>query len=273
MTEGRYETLKRLLPPVDSPYSVDILSAAETAALEEALHDGFGYRGVGSKEFPFPFSAEGEMGLRSYSWFQADYSAYDPEEEREAPPSGGFPLKFKIDRLGPYFDNQLNRFKAYLVREEPDYGTSMHPWRAEILAREWTFKKPWYEFHATRFLLWIDQTRDRLSDSLSAWDLALCGQLGRLVEQYYWKFRFERAAISGVDARNGASRGGKVKSEGDRARQTEWQRRAIAVWQSHPNWSKLAVAGHIKKQLSREPTTRRNVPTARHIARYINEPT
>jgi hypothetical protein len=36
MTEGRYDKLKTLLPPVDSPYSVDNLSAAETAVLDHS---------------------------------------------------------------------------------------------------------------------------------------------------------------------------------------------------------------------------------------------
>ena len=174
MTKGRYDALKALLPPVDSPYDVDNLNAAETAALDEALGDGFGYRGDGSipgdtaeleevfgswvteRKNRVPYEVKG--GLLRYSWF---FSAYDPEK-KYLPPVDELPLKFKRDRLRLYFDNQLDRFRAYLAREEPDYDTATDPWSHKILARERAFTKPWYEFHADRFLFLIDGQLDCL---------------------------------------------------------------------------------------------------------------
>ena len=84
MTEGRYDKLKTLLPPVDSPYSVDDLSAAETAALEEALCDGFGYRSVESEQL-----GHVESGLLRYSRFHIDTSRAG---ELKLPPFEGCPL-------------------------------------------------------------------------------------------------------------------------------------------------------------------------------------
>lgn len=101
MSQGRYDKLKILLPPVDSPYSVERLSAAETAALKEALCDGFGYRGVESMQ-----CGEVESGLLRFLRFHIDYSK---AEELKLPPFEGFPLKFKVEGLWLYFANQLDR--------------------------------------------------------------------------------------------------------------------------------------------------------------------
>ena len=63
----RDDTLRALLPPVDSPYSFDNLSEAETKALEEALGDGFGDRDTGIKPLPLPETIK--SGLLEYSYF------------------------------------------------------------------------------------------------------------------------------------------------------------------------------------------------------------
>ena len=91
------------------------------------------------------------------------------------------------------------------------------------------------------------------------------GKLGRLVEQYYWRFRFERAAIAGVRSRTGASAGGKAKAETHNSVQSGWNRAASEIWSRRPGLSKIAVAELIRKQ--------RNVAcTAKHIARFISRP-
>ena len=132
------------------------------------------------------------------------------------------------------------------------------------------FEKPWYEFHAVQLLDSIQWARVQAADSkmvhlatlvASSWS----GQLGRLVEQYYWRFRFEKAAITGVGARKGASRGGKIKSELDKARRSKWQELASDIWERHPGLSKTAVADQIERQLGK-------TLTAKHIARYISHP-
>jgi hypothetical protein len=251
----RPDVLKALLPPVGSDYSVDSLNETETAALKEALSDGFGYPDIGSK------CGEVESGVLRYSLFKTDWSKHDPKGTRVMPAFENFPIKFKVGRLGLYFENQRDRFREYLTREEPGYGASI----IEILARGWEFKKPWYEYHAVQFLEWIAGGVHPIG-TISVWHLAWCGQLGRLIEQYYWKFRFEKDTITGAGARKGATRGGKQKSQRHKAQQSKWQRQATDIWSRHPHWSKTAVAAEIKKQ----PGEKRS---AKHITRYISKPT
>jgi hypothetical protein len=258
MTEDRYEKLKSLLPPVDSPYSVDELSAAETAAFEEALYDGFGYRSVESMQHDHV-----ESGLLRYSCFHIDHSR---AEELNLPPFEVFPLKFKMEGLRLYFANQLDRYRGHLAREEggdweePGYSGLI----LGIMLREWTLKKPWYEYHVVQFLDWINGGLYPIG-AISHLHLTWCGQLGRLVEQYDWKFRFEKAAITGVGARTGASRGGESTAKKMREQQSRWQTLASDIWKRRPQLSKMAVAEQIKKQLD-------ELKTAKHIARYISQP-
>jgi hypothetical protein len=251
---GRDAVLLGLLPPVSSPYSLDRLSEAEIAAFEEARCDGFGYPDMGSKR------AEIVSGLLHYPLFETDWSKHDPEGTRVMPPFEAFPIKFKIERLWLYFKNQRDRFREYLAREEPGYGDSI----VEILVRDWEFKKPWYEYHALQLVEWIAGGVHPIG-TISDQHLVWCGQLGRLIEQYHWRFRFEKDTITGATARKGASRGGKEKSERHKARRSEWQRHAADIWSRHPELSKLAVADNVKKQLGK-------AQTAKHIARYISKP-
>lgn len=273
MTKGRDDALKDLLPPVDSPYCLDNLSAAETAALEEAFDDGFGLRVPENKPLPLPSKIN--SGLLHYSFFVADTSKYHHEEnqyefwagrdDEEPAPFEWFPLRFIVRRLRLYFENQLHRFRAHVGGAGTENILVM-----EYLAQERLFKKPWYEFHAVHLLDWIeDAKRDALNNkNVNRSVLAIAGfsgELGRLVEQYYWRFRFERAAVSGVGARKGASDGGKLKAARHKCEQSEWQLLASDIWKRHPERSNLAVANHIKKQLA-------EVRTAKHIARYITHP-
>jgi hypothetical protein len=94
---------------------------------------------------------------------------------------------------------------------------------------------------------------------------AFAGTLGRLVEQYYWRFRFEKAAVTGIGARAGASMGGKAKARLHEAEHSAWQNEAAEIWSRRPNLQKAAVAQLIKKQLSAPQT-------AKHIARFIRHP-
>ena len=230
MTESQYEKLKALLPPVDSPYSLENLSAAETAALEEAFDDGFGLRVPENKPLPLPPKIH--SGLLRYSFFVPDTSKYDHEKNQsefwagEPAPFEWFPLRFDVRRLRLYFENQLHRFRAHVGGAGPEDVLVMG-----YLAQERLFTKPWYEFHAVQLLDAIENAkRDVLKNAISGFS----GELGRLVEQYYWRFRFEKDAKTGGGARKAASRGGKIKSERDRLRHEDWQRRATPIWKTTP---------------------------------------
>jgi hypothetical protein len=280
MPKGRDDALKALLPPVDSPYNFHELNEAETKALEEALGDGFGERSaLGSKPLPLPQNTRSghklESGLLKYSYFELDTSndsgaeEYEDSEhpiwytgpEGEPAPFEVFPLNFIPRRLQIYFDNQLDRFGKHVA--------SFDPADLEWLAQRRLFEKPWYEFHAVQLLDWNERARVEGVDRKNVGIAILgnfSGELGRLVEQYYWRFRYEKAAITGVGARKGASLGGKLKSARDKARLSDWQRLASDIWSRNPNLSKLAVAGKIKKRLG-------ETRTAKHIARYISKST
>jgi hypothetical protein len=253
------------LPGRDSPYSVDKLSQAETAALKEALLDGYGdVFALDSKPVPLP--ANMTVGLLNHSLFVKNTSECDQREyERkfwaDSEDHWGtlrmFPLHFVPKRLRLYFANQLDRFGEYLVRE---HGSSASVPEIQSCAALAVYDKPWYEFYALRFF-------DSIETLLKA-DSRVntrCAQLGRLVEQYYWRFRYEDAATSGVGTRLGARAGGRARATLHRTEHSAWQSLASEIWSRRPDLSKIAVAETIKKQKS-------SVRTAKHIARFIKHP-
>ncbi len=272
MPESRDAVLRAILPTQDSEYSFNSLSEAETAALEEALCDGFG--DVGADRYrPMPAPREVRSGLIAHRFFVSDGSEYDHEEypdefwdwrDDRPPPSEDFPLGFVIRRLRIYFANQLDRFCAQLIKDDPDYG-SLDREMLEEIAADRLYEKPWYEYHAIRFMQWMKPEMLEVGNHktlplifASSWS----GKLGRLVEQYYWKFRFEKAAMTGLSSRQGASTGGKAKARLHLAEHSAWQKEATDIWASRPELSKTAVAKAIKTRL-------RVRKTAKHIARFI----
>jgi hypothetical protein len=267
---GRDDQLRSLLPLIDSEYSLDHLSQAETEALEAAFGDGFG--DVGSPGYvPMPPPPEVRSGLIRHSFFVHGRSEYDHQENPDEfwdwdddrpPPSDSFPLGFVLRRLRLYFENQVDRFCAHLIREESGYGSIEREMLEELASRR-LYKKSWYEYHAVQLLDWIEKPEFLGKTNLPFWFASsFAGTLGRLVEQYYWRFRFEKDTVTGVGARAGASMGGKAKARLHEAEHSEWQAAAATIWSRRPNLGKLAVAQLVKKQLSASQT-------AKHIARFI----
>jgi hypothetical protein len=278
--ESRDEKLWALLPALDSPYDDDRLTNEETDALIEALTDGFGKPFVnGMKPLPIPSKAKEKSGLLEHSFYDVEYDPEDDPEDVEesfwetgpddAPAPGEvFPLEFNIRRLRVYFYNQFGRFcfKCGIVDEDRQFEKER--WIGEHYAMQMLYRKPWYEYHALQFFYFILEGRISMERHPRLGLLVLPafgGQLGRLVEQYYWRFRFEGAAITGSGARKGASAGGKAKAALYQAKHVAWQRLASQVWSERPDLSKMAVAEIIKKRL-------RTKHTARHIRRYILHP-
>jgi hypothetical protein len=279
LTSGRDSTLLGWLPKEDSPYSFNSLDKSETAALEAALGDGFG--DIGSPGFePSELPGEVDTGLLRYSFFVP--SENDAEEHQQPfwhtvgdRPAAfeSFPLGFVRRRLRLYFLNQLNRFCKHFVGAEAEYA-SLEREEIEALASYRLFEKPWYEYHAVQFLDWIENVqpggrqRSDVSPALERSALSpvlissFSGQLGRLVEQYYWRFRFEKALVR---IRTGASEGGKAKSQLSKAKQTAWRSLASQIWKRRPELSGIAVAEAVKKQLN-------TAQSAKHIVRYIRRP-
>lgn len=277
MLRARDRALLSLLPSKDSEYSFQNLSEAETLALEAALGDGFGTPGaVGYHPMPTPAAIQG--GLLKHSFFVPSYSEYDHEEYADEfwdwrgdqpPPSDFCPIDFDLKRLGLYFINQLNRFSARLIREQPDWAV-FERWQIEEIAMRRIYEKPWYEAHAVQLFDWLADPSFRQAgaknDALSLLSTTnFSGTLGRLVEQYYWRFKFEKAAMTGMAARSGASTGGKAKAQLHRLQHAKWQLEATKIWRDKPQLTKAAVAKLIKARLS--------VPqTGKHIARFIRRP-
>jgi hypothetical protein len=266
----RDDRLRELLPAKDSEYSLDNLSRAETDALEMAFGDGFG--NVGAVGYvPMRPPSDVRTGLVSHSFFVSENSDYDHDENPnefwewhndQPPPSESFPLGFVLRRLRIYFENQLDRFCAHVARENPKYISAPRSWLEELAGRK-LYEKSWYEYHAVQMLDWLEKPEFALIPLAPVWlTSAFAGSLGRLVEQYYWRFRFEKAAVTGAGARAGASMGGKAKAKLHEAEHSAWQKEAAKIWSRRPNLKKAAVAELIKKQLKTQQT-------AKHIARFI----
>jgi hypothetical protein len=268
---GRDDQLRKLLPSKDSEYSFDNLSAAETDALEAAFGDGFGAVGAVG-HVPMSLPSEVRSGLIRHSFFVRELAEYDDRENPDGfwdwnddspPPSESCPLTFVPRRLRIYFENQIDRFCARLIRDEPSYGSAPRSWLEELAGRR-LYEKSWYEYHVIQLLDWI-QKPEFLGETPVLLTSGFAGTLGRLVEQYYWRFRFEKAAVTGIGARAGASMGGKAKARLHEPEHSAWQKEAADIWSRRPNLNKAAVAQLIKKQLSA-------TQTAKHIARFINRP-
>jgi hypothetical protein len=266
--DKRDAKLWNLLPAIDAPYDNHRLSSAETEALVEALGDGFGERAVQGYE-PRPIPWDGSSGLLEHAFYCRPNSGRDPSEGEfwyndDAPaPAENFPLDFNERRLRVYFQNQFNRCCQHKLRFLEGIFKSDNQLTLDLVvnfARQNLYEKPWYEFHALQFLDFID-----MPDCPRCSALHFSGQLGRLVEQYYWRFRFEKAAITGVGAQQGASAGGKAKAERHQTEHSEWQNAASKIWANRPDLGKRAVANIIRKQLGL-------VCTAKHIMRYIAQP-
>ena len=143
---------------------------------------------------------------------------------------GHFPLNLFKGNSRVYFQNQFYRFCTRIAREN---AVSLDNKRAVFaeLAYQRVYEKPWYEAHALNFLDFVYTSTMNLKEDQGqylkligkrALDPSTCqvlviaafaGQLGRLVEQYYWRFRYERAVVAGESARKGASAGGKINAD------------------------------------------------------------
>jgi hypothetical protein len=159
----------------------------------------------------------------------------------------------------------LDRFCEYLVREHDDYASVPEETRKSFVAALAVYDKPWYEYYALRFLGAIVRAQRGEEADHPQMNSQWSARLGRLVEQYYWRFRYEAAVTSGLGTRRGASAGGRARAALHRAEHFAWQSLASEIWARRPGLTKIAVAEAIKKRSS-------SVRTARHIARFIKHP-
>ena len=266
-----------LLPAIDTPYDCSKLSQAEAEALTEALSDGFNiYLGTPIAKHRHRLQTKFVSSKLLTHFFYSEKSINDLSLEKSI---NKFPLSLNEELLQIYFQNQFERFHHH-------FGSEIDSSSDDIkVASNWQYQKPWYESHALSCLKEIQSLKESVISEIVettekakqlsnipyevvAEDLAselifLAGQLGRLVEQYSWRFQHERAVETGESVRRGASVGGRLRAEEPKAEHSKWQSEASRIWADRPGLSsKVAVANIIKTKLHVDRT-------AKHIARYI----
>jgi hypothetical protein len=130
------------------------------------------------------------------------------------------------------------------------------------------YSKAWYEYHINEQFELIDKfVRDSdTKTELRISRIFTCsGRLGRLVEQYYWKFFIEKSAISGEKISKSAKSGGHIRASKQKRVHEGWQHAASSVWKENPTRSKMTVATIIKQRL-------RLTLSAKHISRVLKRP-
>ena len=254
--------LQKLLPAHHAPYNATRLSEGETEALIYAMGDSEIGRNEAApvwvlEEPPFPPLSGELIGLVSLTPFH---------------------IGFRADLLKYFFEHQFSRFCVlhgldYQIHEDFVCLGSIEKEKAILrLASSKTFEKPWYEYHALRLLDAID-----LDPALQGWDSKVewkaakailaefAGRLGRLVEQYHWKFRYEADAVRGQKIRKAASRSGNLRAQRFKNEQARWQRKANDIAVQRPKLGKMALAAAVKKSL-------KLIHTPKHISRFIKVP-
>jgi hypothetical protein len=173
--------------------------------------------------------------------------------------SGAFqvcPVHFNINAIRQYFGQQKEdfiRLSTRIVRNEyydllPDEEKERYVYMSALYK---PYSKAWYEYHINT----------ELSSTLKN-DVAAAAVMGRLVEQYYWKFIHESAAIVGMSVQRGGVAGAALKASMHAPEHEKWKLEADAMLSRNPRASMTVVATHIRRKLKLGVTSK-------HIARVI----
>jgi len=219
---------------------------AELAELEAALDDAFDdYRSNrrGEQQIKIPVPGSIPQGLTPFSIrTRASYAEDDDEtcesddwdEDDDVPKwFETIPVNFNLKKLRSYFEARKVAFEVYYFEENSDYLT--HPMEVDgstdegkkyidstenLIYREMTrnpLTKSWYEASCLGMIEEIDDFLlgfvAKHPFSAHIFIVPHVGRLGRLVEQYRWKFSHEPAAITGVRVQESAERGGRIRSQ------------------------------------------------------------
>jgi hypothetical protein len=216
-------------------------------------------------------------------YWHHDEDEFWEESDGDSPP-GLFeqcPIHFHLPAVRKYFQEQRDAYLAY-VKSRYDYT-----WLDELKSEEkadWderiyhqvlykTYSKAWYEYHANQYIFFLDESiamvpRAAEQGMKLGLDVMLItnfsGTLGRLVEQYYWKFLLEKAAIRGVKVSEAAKSGGLLRASQHKREHAGWQAAARLIWKDHPKFSKMAVASIVRKRLGIDRSVK-------HIARVLRD--
>jgi hypothetical protein len=269
--------MKARLSPAYDPY---VLSEEEKSRFKAALGDGFGSVQLGpliEEEFPPNL----ETGLLDHKVYRANVLNSDFEYDSVSQVERQLetcPINFTLGRVQPYFREQrkifLEHVRSLKKYKEPKDLSLMErePWDDFVyfhFSRK-HYTKSWYE----QFINWrfkkIDQIlRMQEYDYDLPWMLFLVwhsGVVGRLIEQYYWKFFHERNAITGSKISRGGVRGAALTAGKLKPKHEKWRREAEAIWANKPRLSKIAVARSLITRLKLHDYTER------HVARVLVKP-
>jgi hypothetical protein len=285
-------TRDRTRPKRPSAYDPTVLSEQEKERFLAALGDGFGYSHRSQHLDEAALPAEVEPGLlrhRAYYYKnrRSEYLGDDEEGEfweesdGDSPP-GLFeecPINFQLPVIRKYFQQQKAAYLAY-VKSLDDYTwlDELTPeeksnWDEQIYHRVLykTYSKAWYEYHINQYIYFLDESVEMLARRSEQGHklgfsvmiiIHFSGRLGRLVEQYYWKFLLEKAAIRGVKISESAKAGGLLLASMRKHEHAAWQAAARLIWQERPTSSKMTVASIVKRRLKIDRSVK-------HISRVL----
>lgn len=278
-----------------STYDPLVLTDDEKRRFIDALGDGFGYsyRSENLDEERLPQEVNpGLLEHRAYYDSFGRSELYDDEDEGEFweqsdgdSPPGLFeqcPLNFHLPAIRKYFREQKDAYMNY-AKSLRDYSwmnklepEAQRDWSEHIYHRALyeTYSKAWYEYHINEHIYFGDenvamlQRHAELGLKLGLDTMLLMNfsaRLGRLIEQYYWKFLVEKSAIRGIKISESARTGGLILSSIRKAEHARWQLAANLIWKERPAISKMAAASILKKRLN-------IAQSAKHISRVLHKP-
>jgi len=276
-------------------YDPSVFTEEERNRFFAALNDGFfGQRFDPANLDEVALPARVEAGLLKhrafYDWTASTESRSDDKTEEfwvdrdDTEEPGLFrlcPINFEFHLIESYFLKQKADFFEYVMttdeyKQELETGKFSVDDDDERLDTKFydrvldkTYSKTWYEYHINQQLSLIKDSLGAVSrlhgpDQLEevAFITTTSAKFGRLIEQYYWKFIVEKAAIRGDKVSKAAQYGGHLRASKQKQVHAGWNSAARAVWQENPTSSKMTVASIIKKRL-------KLAPSAKHISRVL----
>ncbi len=200
-------------------------------------------------------------------------SVNDKTMEEDAPPpeypeslefwSSGLyrqcPVRFDLSAIRTYFEEQKTAYLAH-AKSLDDY-TYLNEWELDKYvysqALSKTYSKAWYEFHINEAIDFVTSKVSVIGNSEKGGErlvylrsiIEYSARAGRLVEQYYWKFIFEKKAIAGTKLSKGGKAGAALTAAKAKEEHARWQAEADRIWKADPSKTKAVVAKSVKRRL------------------------
>jgi hypothetical protein len=276
-----------VLPEKYDPWA---LSEEEKRRFISALADGFERAGLQSsgeiETLALPETVKaGLLKHPVYYDLDTDYDAETGEfwqDFGDDQPLGLFaqlPINFVFLNISDFFIQQSAAYLKYAKSDQDlELEKCLGPKFLGILnelvwkrALAETYSKPWYEYHINKkieSLIGVAYPGPVFGPAPNMKPLEIIkssAQLGRLIEQYYWKFLLEKSAIRGEKTSQSAKTGGNIKASKLKRVHERWQLAAVAVWKENSTHTKMTVAKIVRQRLKLGLS-------AKHISRVIVRP-